>query len=144
MKRYLFIIFLFFIIFSFFSCEFSSINLKSDETNSSSQTTPLPNFRYDDLPIPNNFTLIGDESFSYEADKFRTGILKYQAKDDYKNVANFFKGELPKYNWNLVSSIEFQNILQLIFEKDSWISVISIKQKSSKTFLSIAIGPKSK
>ena len=100
------------------------------------------NFKFEDLPIPNNLNIINDDSFVYETDNYRTGIIKYQGKDNFKNVGNFFKGELPKYSWDLVNSIEFKEVMQLVFEKPGWVNVIYIEQNGSNVIVTITIGPK--
>ena len=104
----------------------------------------LAKFQFEDLPIPSDFKILNDDSFVYETDNYRTGIIKYRGKDSYKNVANFFKGELPKYNWNLINSIEYKNVAQLIFEKPNWITVIYIEQDGSESVITLTVGPASK
>jgi hypothetical protein len=104
----------------------------------------LAKFQFEDLPIPNNFKIINEDSFVYETDDYRTGIIKYRGHDNFKNVSNFFKGELPKYSWELKNSIEYQNVAQLIFEKPNWIAVTYIEQDGSEVIITLTIGPVSK
>ncbi len=123
-------------------CTLMQENVKKDRAIE--KKINLAKFQFEDLPIPNNFKIINDDSFVYETDNYRTGIIKYRGKDSYKNVANFFKGELPKYSWDLRNSIEYKNIAQLIFEKPNWITVAYIEQDGSDVVITLTIGPVSK
>jgi hypothetical protein len=101
----------------------------------------VANFRFEDLPVPNNLLLQNEDSFVYETDNYRTGILRYRGSDNFKNIGNFYKAELPKYNWSLISSIEYKKVIQLIFQKPGWVTVLYIQQDGSSVNLTITIGP---
>ena len=122
--------------------------MKQNTTENSSlpvsgSTQQVANLTFEDLPVPSKMILDRDNSFVYETSDYRTGILFYNGNMSVVDVANFYKTEMPKYNWNLVNSLEYKKGSQLIFEKPGWIAVIRIEstwQNSSK--LVITIGPK--
>lgn len=143
MKKILLIVILFSFLASFSGCKMVEEVTKKDKEPVIAKVENMANFRFEDLPIPNNLTLDNEESFVYETDNYRTGILKYKGSDNFKNIGNFFKGELPKYNWVLINSIEYMRVMQLIFQKPGWITVLYIKQDGSTVDLTITIGPAS-
>jgi len=142
MRRMIFIFILLTFLIAISGCKMVEEVTKKDKPVIS-KVENMANFRFEDLPVPNNLTLQNDDSFVYETDNYRTGILKYRGNDNFKNIGNFYKSELPKYNWNLISSIEYQETMQLIFDKPGWITVIYIEQDGSTVNLTITIGPKS-
>ncbi len=142
MKKIILILLLLSFISAFSGCKMVEEVTKKDKPVIT-KVENMANFRFEDLPVPNNLTLLNEDSFVYETDNYRTGILKYRGNDNYKNIGNFYKGELPKYNWVLISSIEYQQVIQLIFQKPGWITVLYIKQDGSTVYLTITIGPMS-
>ncbi len=144
MKKLFLIFIIIFFMFAITGCQYMEQTVKDDQPVAEAKVAPkIANFQFEDLPVPNNLNIINDDSFLYETSNYRTGIMKYKGEDDFKNVGNFFKGELPKYNWNLVNSIEFKNVMQLIFAKPDWITVIYLEQNGNNVIVTITIGPKS-
>ena len=144
MRKLFLVLIMVFFMFAITGCQYMEQSVKSDQPVAEAKATPqMANFQFEDLPIPNNLKIINDDSFVYETNNYRTGIIKYQGEDNFKNVGNFFKGELPKYNWNLVNSIEFKKVMQLIFVKPDWITVIYLEQDGSNVIVTVTIGPKS-
>ena len=142
MKRFVIFIMLMSFIFVFQSCKLMEQNVKKEPVVA--KKAEITKLQFEDLPIPTNFHIINDDSFVYETSDYRTGIIKYRGEDDFKNVANFFKNELPNYSWNLINSIEYRYVSQLIFQKPGWITVIYIEQDGGKVIITLAIGPVAK
>ena len=137
------------IIFLFLIIMLGSCSLLKQNTEDSSLTMPnapqqMANLTFEDLPVPSKMELDRENSFVYETSNYRTGILFYKGNMNPLDLANFYKSEMPKYNWTLVNSLEYRKGCQLIYEKPGWITVIKIEsnwENSSK--LTITIGPKS-
>jgi hypothetical protein len=104
-------------------------------------TVPLTSYRFDDIPIPPGMTLNRKESFIYETGEIKTGLLVYEGNGEMEKLAGFFKEQMPKYRWRLMSNFELHNIM-LSFIKEGWGSVIYILPTESETKrIEIRTGP---
>jgi hypothetical protein len=98
-------------------------------------------YRFDDIPLPSGMALNRRESFIYETGATKAGLLIYEGKGDMEKLANFFKQQMPNYQWRLVSNFELQNVM-LTFIKEGWSSVIYILPQEDETKrLEIRVGP---
>ncbi len=106
------------------------------------QPTVIPtSFRFEDIPIPPGMTLNRNESFIYETGAIKTGLLIYEGKGEMEKLAGFFKEQMPKYRWRLMSNFELHNIM-LSFIKEGWSSVIYIlPMESEMKRIEIRTGP---
>jgi hypothetical protein len=86
-------------------------------------------------------TLNRKESFLYETRATKTGLLIYEGKGEMEKLSNFFKQQMPKYQWKLVSNFEVHNVM-LTFIKEGWISIITIlPQEGESKRVEIRAGP---
>ena len=86
-------------------------------------------------------TLSRRESFIYETKTTKAGLLVYEGKGEIEKLANFFKKQMPNYQWRLVSNFELHNVM-LTFIKEGWSSVIYIlPQENEMKRLEIRVGP---
>jgi hypothetical protein len=98
-------------------------------------------YRFDDIPLPTGMNLNRKESFVYETKTTRTGLLVYEGKGEMEKLANFFKQQMPNYDWRLVSNFELHNVM-LTFIKDGWSSVIYIMSLDDETKrIEVRVGP---
>jgi hypothetical protein len=98
-------------------------------------------YRFEDIPLPPGMTLSRRESFIYETKATKTGLLIYEGKGEMEKLANFFKQQMPNYQWRLVSNFELYNVM-LTFIKEGWSSVIYILPKEDEMKrLEIRVGP---
>lgn len=102
-----------------------------------------PTFRFDDIPVPAGFRIDQFESFAFQTDYSRVGLLKYKGKADPDRVVAFYKDQMSMYGWSLVNIIEYGKRL-LSFEKKDQSCIITIEPAGTKTILTIAFSPKSK
>lgn len=101
----------------------------------------VTSYRFDDIPLPSGVTLNRKESFVYETRTTRTGLLVYEGKGEMEKLANFFKDQMPKYQWRLLSNFELHNVM-LTFIKEGWSSVIYIQpQEDEIKRIEIRVGP---
>lgn len=98
-------------------------------------------YRFEDIPIPPGMTLSRKESFIYETRDTKTGLLVYEGKGEIEKLVLFFKQQMPKYQWRLISNFELHNVM-LTFVKEGWIAVVyilPIDQDAKR--LEIRVGP---
>lgn len=98
--------------------------------------------RFDDIPIPAGFRLDTANSFAFQNDYTRVGLLRYAGGTKASEVVDFYKEQMPLYNWVLINVVEYDRSL-LNFEKDRQSCIITCEGTMTKTTLSITIGPKS-
>ena len=81
------------------------------------------------------------ESFLYETRATKTGLLIYEGRGEMEKLSSFFKQQMPKYEWRLVSNFELHNVM-LTFIKEGWSSIIYILPQEGETKrLEIRVGP---
>ncbi len=114
----------------------------SSNPNASSGISSTAKFlKFDDVPIPAGFKLIDNESFSFQNDQMRVGLLKYAGMPEADRVVNFYKEQMPLYNWDLINVIEYgQRVMN--FERRDQTCIITIQPQSTRTVISIAVAPK--
>lgn len=99
--------------------------------------------RFDDVPIPSGFVSIPTESFIYQTENIRAGLMRYEGRSSPEAVMQFYKEQMPVYNWQSVNIIEFEK-KQLSFEKTGQSCIVIIEGfKNGKSIITISIGPKS-
>ncbi len=98
-------------------------------------------YRFEDIPLPPGMTLNRKESFLYETRATKTGLLLYEGRGEMEKLSNFFKQQMPKYQWRLVSNFELHNVM-LTFIKEGWSSIIYIlPQEGEMKRIEIRVGP---
>ena len=105
-------------------------------------TPPIAtSYRFEDIPLPPGMNLNRKESFVYETKTTRTGLLVYEGTGEIGKLTNFFKEQMPNYQWRLVSNFELHNVM-LTFIKEGWSSVIYILPREDETKrVEIRVGP---
>lgn len=104
--------------------------------------TVASTLRFDDVPVPSGFIQISDESFIFQSESLRAGVLKYAGKSSPDVVMQFYKEQMTLYNWQLINLIEYGK-KQLNYEKTGQSCIITIEGTKSKSVLTISVGPKS-
>jgi hypothetical protein len=103
--------------------------------------TPAATYRFEDVPIPRSVAIEKKESFIYESEAIKTGILVYVGKAKVGELANFFKGNMVNHGWKLVSNFQRDDAL-LNFNKPGWSCVISILPISlDRAKVEVRVGP---
>lgn len=116
---------------------------KEEEAPMLGQTLePQSIFKFSDIPIPAGFRFISSDSYSFESGGFRAGIFKYQGRGKPTQIVNFFREQMPMYNWHLLNVIEHGQCL-LNFEREQESCIISLFPKGRNITITISLGPKS-
>ncbi len=102
---------------------------------------PQAILRFSDIPTPAGFKLLAQDSYAFESAGIRVGLLKYQGRADAEQVVNFYKNQMPLYNWNLLNVIEYGERL-LNFEREQETCIIRLLSRGNNITVTIALGPK--
>ncbi|MDD4939734.1 MAG: hypothetical protein PHE18_08285 [Candidatus Omnitrophica bacterium] len=98
--------------------------------------------KFSDIPVPSNFKFLSQESYSFESGGVRVAVLKYQGKADVDQVVNFYKDQMPLFNWNLLNAVEYGQRL-LNFDREQQSCIVNLTNKGKSVSLVISVGPKS-
>ena len=98
--------------------------------------------KFADLPVPIGFKILAKDSYSFESSGMRVGLLRYQGKATLDQIVNFYKEQMPMYNWALLNITEYGDCI-MNFEREQESCIISILPKGSSAVISISMGPKS-
>ena len=94
------------------------------------KTTGAPPMYYDfnDVLIPGELKLDRDASFIYQTAGLTAGVLVFSGRVELNSLINFFKNNMAKDNWKIVSSIKSERNMMLFKKEKRW-CVVSIKEK---------------
>ncbi len=98
--------------------------------------------KFSDVPVPVGLKSLPLESYSFESSGIRVGVLKYSGKANPDRVINFYKEQMPMYNWELVNIIEYGQRL-MNFEREGESCIITMLPKGNNLTITISLGPKS-
>ena len=106
---------------------------------------PQTILKLSDVPIPAGLKPLPQKSYSFENAGVRVAVLKYQGKVNIDQVINFYKEQMPNYNWNLINIVEYGQRL-LNFERENETCIITMQVAgfwNEDVLVTISLGPKS-
>jgi len=103
---------------------------------------PQANLRFSDIPVPAGFKPLDRDSYNFESSGVRVGVLKYQGKANPEQVVNFYKEQMPMYNWNLLNVVEYGERM-LNFDRELETCVVRLSGNGNKVIITVSLGPKS-
>lgn len=133
------------VIFLFTICYLLTSALTGCSTVSGTQLKPQSILKFSDLPIPAGLKPLPQRSYAFENTGVRVAVLKYQGRANIDQVINFYKEQMPNYNWNLVNITEYGQRL-LNFERENETCIITMQVAgfwNEDTLVTISLGPKS-
>ncbi len=99
--------------------------------------------KFTDVPVPVGLKSLPEQSYSFESSGVRVGVLKYQGKNNPDQIVNFYKEQMPMYNWNLINIVEYGQRL-MNFERENETCIITLQPMGwGNSMLIISLGPKS-
>lgn len=104
--------------------------------------TVSPVLKFDDVPVPARFTLRAEQSFAFQNEEVRVGMLRYAGPADSEQVIAFYREQMPVFQWTLVNAVEAAPAV-LNFEKAGQSCIILVYRKGRRTELSVDLAPKS-
>jgi hypothetical protein len=114
-------------------------------TASNSRLEPQSILKFSDVPIPNGLKPLPQTSYSFENAGVRVAVLKYQGRANIDQLINFYKEQMPMYNWNLINIIEYGQRL-LNFERENETCIITLQVAgfwNEDALVTVSLGPKS-
>ncbi len=97
--------------------------------------------RFADIAVPSGFKLIKDRSFVFQTEGVRVALLKYVGRAKTQNLLEFYKEQMPLYNWELLNVVEYGRII-LNFERGKQSCIINIESRGIKKIVTISVAPK--
>ncbi len=110
-----------------------------------SRLEPQAVLKFSDLPIPQGLKPLPQISYAFENAGVRVAVLKYQGKANIDQVINFYKEQMPMYNWDLINIIEYGQRL-LNFERENETCIITVQVAgfwNEDALVTVSLGPKS-
>ncbi len=98
--------------------------------------------KFVDVPVPSGFKMVTSQSFTFENDVLRVGILKYKGRASGDQVVSFYKNQMSLYNWNFTNMLEYGRRI-LNFEREDQNCIIVIEPHGMNTFITVTVAPKS-
>jgi len=103
---------------------------------------PQSSLKFSDVPVPAGFKLLSENSYSFENAGLRIGLLKYQGKADPDQVVNFYKEQMPMYNWRTLNIVEYGERL-MNFDREQETCIVTLAPKGKEVVITLSVGPKS-
>lgn len=85
-----------------------------------------PELRIKDLPIPAGYVYQPARSMIIEFGAVKAGIIVYEGTGPVGDLVAFFRREMPRFDWNLASMIERDEV-KMFFEKPGKICEVTIR-----------------
>lgn len=105
--------------------------------------SPYPrDLQFDDLPVPQGMEHVREQSFAYQHGSTRSANLAYQGNVSADDIVDFYRRELPRYQWELGMVLGDRYDRTLQFTKGDEMCEISVRLNRGITHLSIRVGHK--
>ena len=110
--------------------QFQSKSSKKPTPPVETETKGDPPIYYDfnDVLIPGELKLDREASFIYQTAGLTAGVLVFSGRVELNSLIDFFKNNMAKDNWQIVSSIKSERNMMLFKKEKRW-CVVSIKEK---------------
>lgn len=91
--------------------------------------------QFADIPVPSEYVLLERESYSFQGQLFRNGMLKYQGPLEWRLALDFYRRELPTAGWSLEKTERGPDFRVLYFSKgqEKLIAVVRQIRNGSRT-----------
>lgn len=73
--------------------------------------------QFQDIPVPEEYTLLRGESYSFQGSLFRNGQLKYQGPLGWNDALDFYQQQLPAAGWVLAKTERGFDFRVMYFDK---------------------------
>jgi hypothetical protein len=103
------------------------------------ETGPLPS-DFEDIRIPRELKENTDATFFMQASGFSAGVLSLRGRVDGSSLIAFFKNQMARDNWQLVSFFRSMRTLMMFKKENRW-CVINISEKEIFTYVEIWVAP---
>ncbi len=131
-----------FVIMAVAGCATSGSVSRDDDLAPAKALNVSAALKFEDIPVPSGFNIISSQSFTFENDVLRVGILKYRGRADAGRVVNFYQDQMPLYNWRFMNVLEYGRRI-MNFEREDQNCIIVIEPLHMSTGITITVAPKS-
>ncbi len=105
--------------------------------------SPYPrDLQFDDIPVPQGMEHVRAKSFAYQHGPTRSANLVYVGDVSAEDVADFYRNEMPRYEWELGMVLGSRYDRTLKLTKGVEMCEISVRLIQTRTHLSIRVGHK--
>lgn len=122
-------------------CGCSTVPKREREISQAPLLEPKALAKFSDIPIPVGFKFEPRDSYAFESVGIRAAALKYSGRAEAEQLINFYKEQMPMYNWRLLNIVEYGERL-LNFDSDSETCIIRMVSQGRKVTLIINLAPK--
>lgn len=84
--------------------------------------------QFADIPVPAEYTLLDRESYSFQGQLFRNGIIKYQGPLEWTLALAFYRNEMAAAGWNLEKTERGSDYRVFYFGKGQEKLIVMVKQ----------------
>jgi hypothetical protein len=105
----------------------STAKPESDVEKEGEGETPIY-YDFNDVLIPGELKLEREASFIYQTSGLTAGVLVFSGRVELSSLIDFFKNNMTKDNWQIVSTIKSERNMMLFKKEKRW-CVVSIKEK---------------
>ena len=133
-----------FIVLFFSGCAEWDLGLDAKNDGPPPPPPPLETaYPFSDIPVPFDFTRDNSKSFIYESGSgtVKVGRFIYTGWESLEKIITFYQNEMLNRGWNLINSIKHENYT-LNYEKEGWVSTITLHSNIGRTIIEIQAGPK--
>ena len=103
---------------------------------------PAPSYMdFGDVLIPEELKINEDGTYIIESGGFLTGILALKGRVEKNSVVDFFKNNMAKDNWKMLTSFKSPDRALLLFQKQQRWCVVNITEKEFYTHVEIGVVP---
>ena len=89
--------------------------------------------QFNDIPIPAEFQLLRDKSYSFQGSNFRSGVFYYEGFIYWRDALRFFENEMPKEQWELQSRERNSFFVELRFRKGPEQLIVVVRNNGRNT-----------
>ena len=97
--------------------------------------------KFQDVPAPRGFKIVPADSFIFDNDLTRFGILRYSGRANASTVVRFYRDQMPLYNWRFINLMEF-NTRIINFDREDQTCTIIVEPRHLSTLVTVSVAPK--
>ncbi len=97
--------------------------------------------KFQDVPAPRGFKIVPADSFIFDNDLTRFGILRYSGRANASMVVRFYRDQMPLYNWRFINLMEFGTRI-INFDREDQTCTIIIEPRHLSTLVTVSVAPK--
>ena len=124
-------------------CTTTGTNQKKESPTATVQKTDSVAVYYDfkDVLVPQELKIDEDATVIISTPGLTSGVLALRGRVEKNSLFNFFRTNMIKDNWNIVSQIKSPKITMLVFQKANRWAVVNIRENDIFTYVEIGVAP---